>query len=192
MITPKPIQLWLVRHGRAWGNKRHILNGSRNDVPLTSHGREQARELAKKWKTKPDIILTSPMSRARNTAKHLARKFGLPLVIVPETTEQDCGKWSGKNMLRLVETHPKNFFKKTNGRISHYLITVPGGENWEGVRKRAKRFLSTIKDHYGGKKVVVFAHGVFIIACIEELTGMKPPKLWDFHVQNAQAVKFVI
>lgn len=191
-MARKPTQVWFIRHGRAWGNKRHILNGSRCDVPLTAKGRAQARQLARNWKFKPDVILTSPMSRARNTAKHLAQKYKMQLIIVPETTEQDCGNWSGKNMLRLVETHPKNFFRKSNGRISHYLITIPGGESWEGVKKRAKRFLSTVRDAYPGKKVVVVAHGVFIIACVSQLTGVKPPKLWNYHLQNAQAVKFIL
>lgn len=186
----KPTQLWLIRHGRAWGNRRHVINGSRRDVPLTALGRRQARELAKKWNVRPDAILTSPMGRARNTAKHLARKYRLPLIVVPEISEQDCGDWSGKDMRKLIGRHPENFFRRADGTLTHFLIGVPGGESWEGVRKRARRFLSTIRGHYAGKRVVVFAHGVFIIACVGLLTGARPPRLWDYHLQNAQAVRF--
>ncbi|MDE1798258.1 MAG: histidine phosphatase family protein [Candidatus Micrarchaeota archaeon] len=191
-MAGKATELWLVRHGRARGNRRHILNGSRCDVPLTAKGREQARRLARGWKLRPDVILTSPLARARNTAKHLAKKYKMGVIVVPDTTEQDCGDWSGKDMLKLIEKHPKNFFRRADGTLTHYLIAIPGGESWKGVRKRAKRFLSTVHDLYLGKRVVVFAHGVFIIACIEELTGVRPPKLWDYHLKNAQPARFRI
>ncbi|VVB57487.1 2,3-bisphosphoglycerate-dependent phosphoglycerate mutase [uncultured archaeon] len=182
------ISLCLVRHGRAGGNRAHIFNGSRRDVPLTALGRKQAKELARNWTGKPDAILSSPMKRARSTAGYLARKYRLPVVVVPDTHEQNIGKWTGKSAVVMCKKHPDYFFRKTNGKISHYLKKAPGGETWGDILKRARRFLAFVRKTYPQKRVVLIAHGVFILACVSVLTGIKPPKLWDLHVKNAHMI----
>ncbi len=180
--------LCLVRHGRAAGNKAHIFNGCRRDVPLTALGRRQARELAKNWKVKPDVILSSPMKRARSTAHYLSRKFGMQIEIAPETFEHDLGRWTGLSAAKMTKTHPDYFFRKSDGSLSHYVHRVPGGETWEDIVKRARKFLARMRREYGGKEVVLVSHGVFILACVSILTGRKPPQLWDLRVRNAHVI----
>lgn len=182
------ITLFLVRHGRAAGNKAHILNGCRRDVPLTALGRRQARELARYWKNKPDVILSSPMRRARSTAHYLSRKFRMQIEIAPETYEQDLGRWTGISAAKMTILHPQHFFYKTDGRISHYVKKAPGGEDWNRILKRARRFLARVRREYRGKTVVLVSHGVFILACVSILTGRKPPELWDLRVRNAHVI----
>jgi broad specificity phosphatase PhoE len=182
------VTLCLVRHARASGNRAHIFNGSRRDVPLTALGRRQAKELAQKWKGKPDVILSSPMKRAKSTAAYLARKFNMPIIIVPQAHEHDLGKWTGLSAVEMSKRYPNYFFRKKDGRITHYLKKVPGGESWRGILKRARNFLLMVRKKYAGKKVVLISHGVFILACISIIKGIKPPKLWDLHVKNAQMV----
>jgi len=186
--APAHISLCLVRHGRAAGNKAHILNGSRRDAPLTAYGRRQARELAKSWKGKPDVILSSPMKRARSTAWYLSRRFDLPLTVVPDTHEHDLGRWTGLSAVEMTKKHPEYFFRKTDGHLSHYLKRAPGGEKWSDILRRARRFLARTRREYRGKTVVLVSHGVFILACVSVLTGRKPPKLWDLHVPNAHMI----
>ena len=182
------ITLCLVRHGRATGNKAHIFNGKRRDVPLTALGRKQARERAKNWLEKPDVILSSPMRRARSTAHYLSRKFGMQIQIAPETFEHDLGGWTGLSAAVMTKKHPEFFFHKSDGRISHYVKKAPGGEDWNDILRRARSFLARVRREHAGKKVVLVSHGVFILACVSILTGRKPPRLWDLRVRNAHVI----
>ena len=188
----KKCELWIFRHARARGNRRHILNGSRKDVPLTSYGRRQAKELAKNWKIKPDVIISSPMRRAKQTAGYFGRKFGIEIEYLDLLKEHDLGDWTGCSALRMKKEFPDYFFDYEDGTKSHFLKKVPGGESWEDTKKRARLALTEIKRRYKGKKVVAFAHGIFTIACVANITGITPPKLWAYRLKNCEYVKFLL
>jgi phosphohistidine phosphatase len=69
------MQLYLVRHGEAAHGEPDELR------PLTPEGREQARSLGARLRgegVQPDVILTSPLLRARETGELLARELGVP------------------------------------------------------------------------------------------------------------------
>jgi len=191
---PSDLQLFLIRHGRASGNHYHLFNGSKNDSPLTRLGRCQARELAEDWpaKQKPDLLFCSTMKRAKSTARPLARRFGLPLHPLSELVEQDFGDWSGLSALHMKEKSPAYFFRYTDGRLSHFVKNTPNGESWDRVLARAKGFLLSLKRGHKGKTIVVVSHGVFLIACVQVLTGIKPPKLWDLRFGNTGVAKIEI
>jgi phosphohistidine phosphatase len=68
------MRLFLVRHA-------HAVDGTPDELrPLSDQGREQARELAARLAaTLPDVVLSSPLLRARETADAIARASGAPL-----------------------------------------------------------------------------------------------------------------
>ena len=68
------MRLFLVRHA-------HAVDGTPDELrPLSDRGREQARELAARIaSTLPDVVLSSPLLRARETADAIARASGAPL-----------------------------------------------------------------------------------------------------------------
>jgi phosphohistidine phosphatase len=70
------VRLFLVRHA-------HAAPGSPDDLrALTPEGREQARELAERLAAeRPDVVVSSPLLRARETADAIARASGVPLRI---------------------------------------------------------------------------------------------------------------
>jgi len=187
---PKKCELYIFRHARAGGNRRHILNGSQRDVALTSYGRKQAKKLAEEWKIRPDVIVSSPMRRAKQTAGYFARKYGIKIEYSDLLKEHNLGKWTGRSALRLKHEFPDYFFDYEDGTKSHFLKKVPGGESWEQSRRRAKKALAEMKKKYFGKRVAVFAHGIIIIAMINLVSGIKPPKLWSYRAHNCEYVKF--
>lgn len=68
------MRLYLVRHAEAARGEPDELR------PLTPAGREQARDLGRRLAgegARPDAILTSPLLRARETARELARALGV-------------------------------------------------------------------------------------------------------------------
>ena len=70
------MRLFLVRHA-------HAVDGTPDDLrPLSDRGREQARELAAQLAAaQPDVVLSSPLLRARETADAIARASGAPLQV---------------------------------------------------------------------------------------------------------------
>ena len=68
------MRLFLVRHA-------HAVDGTPDELrPLSDQGREQARELAARLAaTLPDVVLSSPLLRARETADAIGRATGAPV-----------------------------------------------------------------------------------------------------------------
>ncbi|MFA5108154.1 MAG: histidine phosphatase family protein [Candidatus Micrarchaeia archaeon] len=185
-------EVFIIRHARAGGNRSHILNGRRRDVGLTSKGVKDAKALAASWNEKPDVIVSSPMKRARRTAYYLAKKYNMKIEYLDLLAEHDLGDWTGHSALKLRSEFPSYFFDYENGQKSHFLKKVPGGENWAQITKRAKKALAVIGKKYAGKKVAAFAHGILAIAMINEVAKIEPPKLWAYRLRNCEWVKFVL
>jgi len=188
------LQLFLIRHGRASGNHYHLFNGSKNDSPLTSLGRRQANKLAQSWpaKCRPDMIFCSTMRRARSTARPLGKRFGIKPHPRSDIIEQDFGDWSGKSALLMKEKQPTLFFRYSDGRLSHFVKSTPNGESWKMVIARARRFLAQLKKEHSNRTIAVVSHGVFLLACVHALTGIKPPKLLDMRFGNTSTAKITI
>jgi broad specificity phosphatase PhoE len=143
-------EVWLIRHGRAGGNRRHLFNGTKRNPPLTELGKRQmratARAMARAMKTKPDVILVSPMLRARQSAYPLAKKFKLKPVVLSMLTEQATGAWTGHSAVKICQRHPELFYRYADGRNSHFFRRAPGGESWAAVLGRAGRLLNYLKN----------------------------------------------
>lgn len=70
--------LYFVRHGLSEMNKLGIFSG-RTETPLAKEGQEQARQAGEQAKSlRIDHIISSPMSRAHETAQIIARTIGYP------------------------------------------------------------------------------------------------------------------
>ena len=90
-------QIFLLRHGRSLGNENGFLQGQQ-DIPLTDEGRNQAQLLAERWFEDDihfDLILTSPLSRASETAEIIAAKLGCPVEKDALLMERNVGSLSG-------------------------------------------------------------------------------------------------
>ena len=73
------MELYLIRHGETDYNKERKIQGS-CDIPLNEYGRELAKVTAEGLKDIPfDVIFTSPLCRARETAEWIARGRQIPV-----------------------------------------------------------------------------------------------------------------
>jgi phosphohistidine phosphatase len=92
-----PVQLYLVRHAEAASGEPDELR------PLTPEGREAARALGERLAAdgvRPDAVLSSPLLRARETARELARPAGLTAEsderLAPGATAEDVRAAAGE------------------------------------------------------------------------------------------------
>ncbi len=91
-------KIYFVRHGETFWNVDNKICGA-TDIGLTDRGHEQARETGELIKERLDSgeihideIIASPLSRAFDTAKHIADMTGLPLRADERLREQNFGK----------------------------------------------------------------------------------------------------
>ena len=94
-------KIYFTRHGETFWNVANKICGA-TDIGLTDKGHEQAEELGNLIKSKLDSgdivideIIASPLSRAYDTAKHIADITGLPLRADERLREQNFGKYEG-------------------------------------------------------------------------------------------------
>ena len=89
-------ELYLFRHGETDWNREHRFQGH-TDIPLNESGREQAARLAMDLGLHSlDALLTSDLSRARETAALIHAQLKLPIIIAPELRECNLGNLEGK------------------------------------------------------------------------------------------------
>jgi len=146
----KPTTFYFVRHGESEGNAARVFTGQ-TDSPLTARGRQQAgvvaRELAK---VKFDRIVSSDLSRTRDTAQVIAKHHGIRVEVVPELREIDVGDRTGKT------------FDETKGLPSWNddgFVAWPGGETLEQVLSRTLGAIERLTRESPGKTILVVGHG---------------------------------
>lgn len=141
--------LGLLRHGQTDWNIDLRLQGS-SDIPLNQTGIRQA-ELAAKYLNAADwdLVLSSPLSRAHDTAKTVAAELGLNLVVVPELIERSFGVAEGMSHSEwrtLYESHAE----------------IPGIESLEALQTRSEALLRLLATEYDGQRVLAVSHGALI------------------------------
>lgn len=137
--------LTLVRHGETEWSRSGQHTGT-TDIPLTDRGRELAVSLESALKGRTfALVLTSPLSRARDTAAIA----GFADAVVDENLrEWDYGGYEGLTTPQIRETRP-GWFLWDDG--------VPGGETMQDVAMRVDRVIARVRAVEGDS--LVFAHG---------------------------------
>lgn len=96
--SERPVyQFVFLRHGESLGNAQSRWQGQ-SDYPLTEKGRDQAQALAARWKAekaKFDLVLSSPLGRARETAAIIASKLNLKIEFDDIWLERAIGEMEG-------------------------------------------------------------------------------------------------
>ena len=96
----------LVRHGRSMANVADIFAGI-TETPLTPHGLLQAPAVANYLfeHEKIDKVYASPLSRAMDTVRPTAERFGLSVIPDKGLIEVDGGRWEGLSCAELAEKY---------------------------------------------------------------------------------------
>jgi broad specificity phosphatase PhoE len=102
--------LYFVRHGESAANVQRVFAGQM-DTPLTEKGREQAKAAGKAARKQHfDLIVSSPLVRAYDTAKIITHEIGYPvenIVVNDIFKEHYIGDLSGKSWDEYDEFDPR-------------------------------------------------------------------------------------
>ena len=148
-------KLIVIRHGESEKNIKHISWSKDELYPLTEKGRQDMERIANEIDKYVDVILCSPVLRARESAEIINKKLNKKIVIVEELRETIKGSWEGENM---SEEGKKDleYYRTLKGN-DRFLYKRGGGESFEDVEKRVNKFIDSLKQ-YKGKKVLIITH----------------------------------
>lgn len=156
------MKIYLARHGQNEDNAKGILNG-RRDLPLTEAGKRQARELAEKIKgarLKFDLVLSSPLSRALETARIISTISENPVPKVEDLLiERDFGEMSGIHQSKIKEICAPDILETDT---ITYFLSPTGAETFPDLLKRAGELLEIIMSEFSEKNsILLVGHGDF-------------------------------
>ena len=161
----EPTTFYFVRHGESEGNAARIFTGQR-DSPLTSRGRLQAEAVARELApVKFDRIVSSDLSRTRDTAEVIAKRQGIPVEIIPELREINVGDRTGTS------------FDEARGLpnwTDDGFVSWPGGETLDQVLARTLGTIERLTRESSGKRILVVGHGGVNRILLSHFLGILP------------------
>ena len=145
-------KIYFVRHGETVWNVENKICGA-TDSPLTQKGHDQAVETAKNILSlgiSADLILYSPLSRAKDTAMHISEILGVPAQEEPRLFEQNFGKYES------TARDGKEFHEMKKGFVHRF----GGGESMLQLAQRIYNLLDDLKAQPDKTFILVAHNGI--------------------------------
>jgi probable phosphoglycerate mutase len=172
------VRIIFIRHGRTRSNVDHLLDTAFPGAPLDDVGEEQALCLPAKLATEPiEVVMTSDITRARQTGEPLARALGVPLMTHPGVREIQAGSWE-------LDTDWVPYVETIRGWAADPARSIPEGDNGVGFMQRFDGAIDELSD-YGCAAVV--SHGAALHTWLMARTD-RGPALGDMRLGNTDVV----
>lgn len=175
-------RLILCRHGETDWNVEGRYQGQA-DPPLNATGVAQAHNLVVALRDVGlDLIYSSPLRRAIQTAEIVAEPLRLPVLIEPGLMEIHQGDWQGRLRSEISARDPDIFER---WQTEPWTVSPPGGESVVQVQERVNGALDAILEQHGGRCIGVFAHRVPIALIKLRYQGLGPEIVRSLDLPNA-------
>lgn len=180
-------RLILIRHGEAHTNVNGIIGGHDGCTGLTDTGREQVTKLrdrlARTNEIKADVLYSSILSRAVETAEIIAPAIGAPdLVQDCDVCELHVGEADGLHADEYIERFG---FEPWSTDLDRPM--APGAESWNEFMDRTARALRRLVDDHPGQTIVVACHGGTIEGAMVSFGGKAPNGYRPFDLRTVNS-----
>ena len=163
----------LLRHGQSTGNAEGYHQGQ-VEFPLTDQGRAQTQALAEYWGSQGKVFnfaISSPQSRAKETAEMITTHLNLKLSFDPIWMERDNGVLGGKHHSEVAKHQTEHDF-----RSPYHPVGETGESQWE-LFLRGGRALQSLIDkppaHY-----LIISHGGLLNMVMYAVLGISPQSFY--------------
>jgi probable phosphoglycerate mutase len=181
--------LYVVRHGETDFNVQERYAGS-TDVPLNKKGLEQAGQLARELvKVSFDIIVTSSLIRAKQTAEIISKIKGTPIVISEGFTERNVGVYEGLTRKEAKEKYPE-LWEKGSTRLIDDAPT--GGETIRQFEERITAALVEIEKRYASKRVLLVTHAFASRIINRHYKNLTYDEMHEFSLGNCEIAEYAV
>ena len=176
------MKIYYVRHGQTDWNLAKKMQGGGTERDLNETGIKQASETKKELKNlKYDIVVCSPMNRARQTAEIINQDNDVKTIIDERIRERKLGDLEGHEITEKIEK-----------QIWDYDLNyqIQNGECLHDFEKRILDFLEDIKQKYSDKTILIVAHGGVAKVIKAHLYGMPESRnLSDISMKNCEIIE---
>lgn len=150
------VQLFLIRHAESEANRLDLLAGQL-DFSLTDKGRNDISLIAQQFHSEHaiDMIISSPLKRAVQTAEAFASLYTLPVQTDKRLIEQDIGVFQGKSYAEL-----ENNKEYEHDRTKRWNWVPEKGESYRMMADRLRSFFEMSIRNHQDKKVLIVSHAV--------------------------------
>ncbi|MCI1735188.1 MAG: histidine phosphatase family protein [Bacilli bacterium] len=171
--------LYVTRHGETDWNRVGKIQGIQ-DIPLNSVGRKEAKELKEKVAALPlDRMISSPLSRAYQTALIVNEDRHLPLTTDVRIREEDYGDLEGKEC-----------FQELFSLRGQYFVRYPHGEGYLDVAFRVFSFLDDLKKADPASNILIVTHAGISRVINSYFHDMTNEEFSQFHLDNCQVIRY--
>lgn len=197
MHTNTTTRIALIRHGETAWNAERRLQGHL-DIDLNDEGRRQAQALAaalagERERDSFDILVSSDLARAAQTAKALGDVLHLPLYIDGRLRERCYGGFEGLLYSDIARRYPREFAAWQGRDVDGTL--PPGTNRGETFRQFYDRVVPAILGWAAdnpGKSLALVAHGGVLECAYRAALGLSLETPRDFKVLNASVNRFTV
>jgi broad specificity phosphatase PhoE len=164
-----PFTITLLRHAESIGNIESRWQGQ-SDFELTDTGRAQVNALAERWQSEDarfDLILTSPLLRARETAEIIASALDVNVESEPLLMERDVGEYAGLTALEL-----RNRYRLPEFYTPYDSVGGSGEGDWELFLRAGLALHNLLKREPGNYLIV--SHGGLLNQLMHAIVGIGP------------------
>lgn len=184
--------IYIIRHGETEWNTKKLLQGA-TDIPLNENGIEVAELTAAALRDVPfDMIFTSPLQRAEQTAQIIRADRQIPIVEEPRLQEISFGPYEGCCCSREGYNIPDPEFIRFFTDPARY-IPPEGGESIPDLIRRTKDFLQELihTKEYQDKTILLSAHGAVVKGLLFGMGGEDLKDFWKGGVHKNCAVSIL-
>lgn len=183
-----PTDFHVFRHGETDWNAAGRFQG-RVDVPLNDAGRAQADALAQALgPVRPELIVSSTLVRARETAEILSRSMNIPVEFAPGLEEISFGASEGRTLEEVRRSVGEDFWERWRNMDEEHLDEAhPGGETKRSALTRARRALERCASSSSARTIAVCTHGAILRFLIHSLLD---PRVRRIEIPNCRIFHF--
>jgi probable phosphoglycerate mutase len=182
--------LYLVRHGQTEANVGRRLAGL-TDVPLDALGLAQAAELGAHFANIPfDVLYSSPLTRAKQTAQAIADASGHRIIEVPGLSEVNFGLAENLTFEEALTQFPE--IRPLADDLDDLDLGWPQGDTRRMFDERVMASYLGILERHVGQTVVAVAHGGVIGTFFAQIVGGNPRDFARYAVANCSVSRLVV
>ena len=169
--------LIFIRHGQSLGNAKRRLLGH-TDLSLSELGRAQAEGAVNAIISKGiDIIYSSDLKRAVETAEPAARALGLPIHATPDFREMYLGEWENVDAQAMVDANDSAYCVEFIQRFGFF--RAKGGESAQELGERIYVAAEKYARMHEGKTILVACHAAAIRMLCAKILGLDAQRVSD-------------
>jgi len=180
--------LMTVRHGDTDFNHQKRYAGLM-DVPLNEKGMQDAESAARSLDASADVVISSALRRAVETARALVGDTG-EVIECDLCNERNFGKMQGLTSDEAEGLKPAVHYIRAGGDF--HSLNPPQGETFPALRRRVKVFAEYLMGEFAGSSILVVSHEVFLLQFHGLLRGESWQEAMRHRLPNLTLTTFAI